>query len=163
MRRMRLRAALALTAAFALSAPLGAQAVAQDALVIKVTSVSVELTTKDRPPKGASKGDTVHFRDTLLNVAAQFGKKRGAEVGTDTGTMTFLGPHSARFDGRTVLPGGTLRLRGTVMSAGNGSIRVPVVGGTGRFRGAHGQLVAGPGAKRSLNVYTLTLPIAPVA
>jgi hypothetical protein len=160
---MRLRVAFALIAALALAAPLAAQAAEQRTVVIRVTSVSVKLTTADRPPKGASKGDTVHFTDSLVNAAAQFGKPKGAKVGTDSGTMTFLGPSSARFDGRAVLPGGTLRLRGALASAGKGALTIPVVGGTGRFRGAHGQVLVGPGSKRSLNVYTLTLPLERVA
>ena len=163
MRKMRLCAVPALAAAAALLAPLGAQARAQDTLVIKVTSVSVAITARDRPPKGASKGDTVRFRDDLVNAAAQFGRRKGVKVGSDTGTMTFTGAHSARFDGRAVLPGGTLTLRGEIVAVGNGSITIPVVGGTGRFKGAHGQVLVGPGQKRSLNTYTLTLPIAPVA
>jgi hypothetical protein len=160
---MRIRAALALTAVAALLAPAASQARAQDSLVIKVTSISVKLKATDKPPKGASKGDTVRFQDTLVNAAAQFGRKKGARVGSDSGTMTFTGPGSARFDGRAVLPGGTLTLRGAVVSVGNRSITIPVVGGTGRFRGAKGHLLVGPGEKRSPNTYTLTLPLAPVA
>jgi hypothetical protein len=164
MRGMRFRPAPALLAAAALLVvPAAAQARTQKTMVIKVTSVSVRLTTADKPPKGASKGDTVRFTDELVNAVAQFGKQKGAKVGTDSGTMTLLGPSSARFDGRAVLPGGTLRLRGAVTSAGKGSITIPVAGGTGRFRGAHGHVLVGPGSKRSLNVYTLTLPLATVA
>jgi hypothetical protein len=163
MNGMRTRAALAVTAAAALLVPLGVQARTQDTLVIKVTSVSVKLTATDKPPKGASKGDQVRFEDDLLNVAARFGTKKGAKVGSDTGTMTFTSARSARFDGRAVLPGGTLTLKGAVASVGNGSITIPVAGGTGKYKGARGHLLVGPGDKRALNTYTLTLPLAPVA
>jgi hypothetical protein len=161
---MRARTALAPVAAAVLLLPATAQARTQDTLTIKVTSVAGKLITKDRPPKGASKGDTVAFRDTLLNAAPQFGKKAGAKVGSDRGTMTFTSKTSARFDGVATLPGGTLTLKGPVAGAQDGkSIVIPVTGGTGRFKGAHGLLLVGPGKQRALNTYTLTIPTGPVA
>jgi hypothetical protein len=161
---MRTRAALAATATAALLAPLAAQARAQETLVIKVTSVSLAApVVKDNPPKGVSKGDKIIQKDDLLNAAAQFGRKKGARVGSDSGTITFTSKTSARFDGRAVLPGGTLTLRGEVMTVAGGGFTIPVAGGTGRFKGAHGILRVGSGTKRALNTYTLTLPFAPVA
>ncbi len=161
---MRLRAALASIAGAALLAPLGAEARTQETLVIKVTSVAVAApVVKDRPPKGASKGDTVFQKDDLVNVAAQFGRKRGVKVGADSGTITLTSKTSARFDGRAVLPGGTLTLRGAVAPVAGGGFTIPVAGGTGRYKGAHGLLRVGSGAKRALNTYTLTIPVAPVA
>jgi hypothetical protein len=156
---------LALVLALALLAPAAAQARSDATLVIKVTSVSVTQKTNDKPPKGTSKGDTIVFHDNLLNAAAsQFGKKSGAKVGIDRGTMTFTSAHAARFDGVATLPGGTLTLKGQVAASQDGkSLIIPVTGGTGRFKGAHGTLLVGPGVKRSLNTYTLTLPVAPVA
>jgi hypothetical protein len=161
---MPMRSALALIAALALLAPLAAQTRAQDTLVIKVTSVSIRLTQKDKPPKGASKGDTIVFRDNLVNAARQFGKKVGAKVGTDKGTMTFTAKNAARFEGTATLPGGTLTLSGQVSGAPDGkSIIIPVTGGTGKYAGMHGVVLVGPGSKRSLNTYTLTVPTGPVA
>lgn len=161
---MTIRPVLAAIAALALLAPAAAQARAQDTLVIKVTSVSVKLTEKDRPPKGASKGDTIVFHDSLVNAAAQFGKKVGAKVGSDQGTMTFSSKSSARFVGTATLPGGTLTLNGQVAGAPDGkSLLIPVTGGTGKYAGVHGSVLVGPGAKRSLNTYTLTLPTGPIA
>jgi hypothetical protein len=165
MSAMRVLVALAV----ALLLPAAAQARATDTLVIKVTSVSVKLQTHDKAPKGmptkASKGDTIVFRDTLLNAAAQFGKKAGAKVGSDGGTMTYTSDHSAKFLGTARLPGGTLTLKGQVLAASDGkSLVIPITGGTGRFEGVHGTVLVGPGAKRSLNTYTLVLPATgPVA
>jgi hypothetical protein len=158
-------AALSLLGLVAALLPLGAQARTQETvLVIKVTSVAVKAAVvKDVPPKGASKGDSVVQSDKLLNVAAQFGKKAGATVGSDSGTMTFTSARAARFDGKAVLPGGTLTLAGQVLPLSGGGVSIPVTGGTGRFRGAHGILRVGPGSARSLNTYTLTFPLAPVA
>jgi hypothetical protein len=164
MRAMRARTALVLTAAAALLVPAAGQGRAQDTVVVKVTSVSVKLVSKDKPPKGASKGDTVVFKDDLLNAAAQFGKKVGAKVGADEGTMTFTSKTSAHFTGSATLPGGTVTLDGPVASASDGkSIVIPVTGGTGRYKNAHGTVLVGPGDKRALNTYTLTLPTGPVA
>jgi hypothetical protein len=160
--------ALAVLAA-ALLAPAAAQARATDTLVIKVTSVSLAMKTHDVAPKGmpsaASKGDTIVFRDSLLNAAKQFGKANGAKVGSDAGTMTYTSANSATFDGTARLPGGTLRLKGKVYGAPDGkSLVIPVTGGTGRFQGATGVVLVGPGSKRSLNTYTLKLPASgPVA
>lgn len=130
---------------------------------IKVTSVSVSYKSTDRPPKGASKGDTIAYRDRLLNAAAQFGRKIGAAVGSDRGTMTFTGAHSATFKGVAVLPGGTLTLSGGVLAVTSTSFAIPVTGGTGAFAGAKGYVIVGPGKKKSLNTYSLTIPTIPVA
>jgi hypothetical protein len=162
---MAARTVLVLAAVAALAVPVAGQARAQDTtLTIKVTSVSVKLTQKDVPPKGASKGDTVVFRDDLLNAAAQFGKKAGVKVGSDQGTMTFTSKTAAVFKGAATLPGGTVTLDGKVSGASDGkSLVIPVTGGTGRFKGAHGVVLVGPGNKRSLNTYSLVIPTAPVA
>jgi hypothetical protein len=138
--------------------PAAAEARAQKTLVIKVTSVSVALKTNDRPPKGASKGDTVLFRDNLVNAVAQFGKPSGVKVGTDRGTMTFTAKDAAAFKGIAVLPGGTLTLDGPVVSVAGGNLVIPVTAGTGRYKGATGTVLVGPGNKRSLNTYTLNVP-----
>jgi hypothetical protein len=161
---MRANAVPAVIVAAALLAPLGAQARAQGTVVIKVTSVAVGAPLfTDRAPKGASKGDMIVYKDDLLNAVAQFGKKQGVKVGTDSGTMTFTSKTSARFDGRAVLPGGTLTLRGPVISIAGGGITIPVTGGTGKYKGAVGIVRVGSGQKRALNTYMLTLPLAPVA
>ena len=163
----------AMRVAFALAVvlliPAAAQARAADTLVIKVTSVSIAMQTHDKAPKGmpakASKGDAIVFRDSLLNAAAQFGRKAGVKVGTDSGTMTYTSDHSAKFLGTAHLPGGTLTLKGQVLAASDGkSLVIPITGGTGRYKGAHGTVLVGPGAKRSLNTYALVLPATgPVA
>src|SRR5215469_16232341 len=77
---------------------------------IVVTSVTLKLVNHDKPPKGPSKGDTVVYRDELLNAKTQFGKKKGVKVGVDSGTLKFTGAHTATFTGEAKLPGGTLTL-----------------------------------------------------
>src|SRR5256885_16815349 len=103
-----------------LAAP-AAQARMQDTRVIKVISVQVDLVVNDTAPKKvANKGDMVGQRSKLINPTAQFGMAKGVRVGSDRGVMTYTGPRSARFDGITTLPGGTLILRGSVISRKDG-------------------------------------------
>jgi len=131
-------------------------------LTIVVTSVSLTAKPTDMAPKGTSKGDTIEYRDRLLNAKRQFGRAKGAVVGTDRGTMTFTSAHTAIFSGVAVLPGGTLQLQGRVVALGK-AFAIPVSGGTGRFAKAKGYVLVGPGEKRALNTYTLSIPTVPVA
>src|SRR5947199_10488839 len=77
-------------------------------VTIAVTSVSLSVKPTDKAPHGASKGDTIEYRDRLLNARAQFGRGNGAVVGSDRGTMTFTSAHSATFSGVVTLPRWTL-------------------------------------------------------
>ena len=150
-----LRRAAVLLALAAFVAPASARA---ETLTIQVTSIVVKVTSVDVRPKGTSAGDKVIQRNRLVNTVRQFGKARGTHVGSDQGTVTFTGPHTERYDGITRLPGGTLRVRGDVRLILGGGIRIPVVGGTGRYQAAKGMLYVSQGEKRALNVYRITLP-----
>ena len=66
---------------------------------IVVISNTVTFSRHDVAPKGASKGDTVVYRDRLVNAAAQFGKQKGALVGSDAGTLTFTSANTAALQG----------------------------------------------------------------
>jgi len=155
-----MKRALALAVA---TAAVLAPAAAAKKVTLALTSVSISAKQNDVAPKGTSKGDTIVYRDRLLNAKAQFGRASGAAVGADRGTMTFTSPHAARFSGVAVLPGGTLTLEGKVIALPNRSLAIPVTGGTGDFARAKGYVLVGPGTKRALNTYTLTLPEIPVA
>jgi dirigent-like protein len=148
--------------AVAAAALAGAPAAQAEKRTIAVTSVSVAAKRTDVPPKGTSRGDTILLRDRLFNARRQFGKARGVAVGSDHGTMTFTGAHTARFSGVAVLPGGTLRLNGKVVPVTNGLV-IPVTGGTGRFARAKGFVVVGHGDRTAPNTYVLMLPTIPVA
>jgi hypothetical protein len=151
-----------LIAAFAAFAVLPVAGAAAATRTIRVTSVTVSMVSHDIGPKGASKGDTIVYRDRLVNAAAQFGRKKGARVGTDSGTMTFTSAHTATFKGKALLPGGTLTLSGAVYSTADGLV-VPVTGGTGEFAHVHGTLLVGAGKDRVPNTYRLTSVTGPVA
>jgi hypothetical protein len=122
---------------------------------IVVTSVTVKYVKHDIGKKGTSKGDTQVLADRLLNARAQFGKKKGSTVGSDSGTFTFTGAHTATFEGKTRFPGGTLTLSGDVYSLQNRDLVIPVTGGTGIFAGMTGTLTVGTAKNHTLNIYTL--------
>jgi hypothetical protein len=144
----------------ALALPVAAAAAATK--TIRVTSVTVSMISHDVKPNGASKGDTITYRDTLVNATTQFGRRKGAVVGSDSGKMTFTSAHTAVFQGKAILPGGTLILSGAVYTTAAGLV-VPVTGGTGAYAGMHGTLTVGSGKTRVPNTYRLTVAAGPVA
>jgi autotransporter-associated beta strand protein len=148
-----LRIALAAAAVLALAAVPAALA---QTMTIKVRSDTVVFKQRDLAPKGTSKGDTIIQRDRLVNAVAQFGKKKGAVIGSDSGTVTFTSAHTATYEGTTTLPGGTLKLRGTVTLLSDGSTVFKVAGGTGKFAGMQGTVTVGPQRNHVLNTYRLT-------
>jgi hypothetical protein len=109
---------------------------------------------------GASQSrDTIRMSDKLYNLVPQFGKPKGALVGSDSGTVKRTGTLSASFRGVARLPGGTLTVKGQVI-AGEPISDVAVSGGTGRFAGARGIVVIRElsGRARAANIFHLTLP-----
>lgn len=143
-------AALALTSAADAAAP---------PTSIRLVSITTSARATDRPPKGASTGDTVRETSTLLNQVAQFGKPARAVVGSDRAVQRLrLNPRTTTIDGVATVPGGTLRFRGKATRSAQGGVVIPVVSGTGRYLGAQGELwiVATSSAGQALNVYRLT-------
>jgi hypothetical protein len=120
--------------------------------------VTTYVHRNDSPPKGVSEGDTVDSRDRLVNAAAQFGLRSGARVGSDHGRFTYTSTHSAKYTGEAFLPGGTVTVRGDVLVRQDGELMIPVVGGSGKYKNAIGFLTIGPGKKKALNTFELTLP-----
>ena len=123
-------------------------------IVIRVRSLSIATVVNDRPPKGPSAGDRYTLRARLTNVVAQFGRKPGATVGSDSSTLRLTSATRAVIHGVAALPGGTITYSGTGRVGSNDPI--PVVGGTGRYVGARGTLTVGDGSS-PLNTYRLTL------
>jgi hypothetical protein len=137
-----------------------ATATAQAPMTIQLTSVSTSDRSNDVPPRGPSRGDTSVQTSRLLNAVPQFGKPRNSVVGRDRATITLTGPTSARIEGVTTLPGGTLVVRGTLRLQPGGGIVFPVVRGTGRYAGARGTvtILGGSDPLRAVNIYRLTFP-----
>ena len=108
---------------------------------------------------GYSRSTTsLRMTDKLYNLVPQFGKPKGALVGSDSGTLKKTGTISFSFRGLARLPGGTLNVRGQVIG-GERVSNLTIAGGTGRFAGARGIVVirgmAGQG--RASNIFHLTL------
>ena len=117
----------------------------------------------DRAPKGyPNKGDVVRERSTLRNAVAQFGRPKGAIVGSDTWIATVVIPPfgKAHVKATTTLPGGTIRATGAVTAAQTtGTFRV--VGGTRKYANARGTISLrnlNASGSRGLSVYRLQLP-----
>jgi hypothetical protein len=117
----------------------------------------------DHAPKGyPNKGDVVRATSNLRNAVAQFGRPKGAIVGSDVWITTIVIPPFGKVDVKvaTTVPGGTIRSVGTLTATQmTGSFRV--VGGTGRYASARGALSLGnfsASASRAVIVYRLQLP-----
>jgi hypothetical protein len=103
-------------------------------------------------------GKSIRMTDKLYNLVAQFGKGKGALVGSDSGKLKQAGEMSASFTGIARLPGGTLNVRGRVI-LGEPVTNLTIAGGSGRFAGARGVVVIREmrGQGRASNVFHLTL------
>ena len=154
-------AALIAVAAVAAVASPGASAAAPT--LIRLVSITTSESSVDLPPRKASSGDRQLFTSRLVNAQAQFGKPKGAVVGSDRGTMRLTSATSAHLQTVAKLPGGTITVSGPLRAAGNGAVSSAVVAGTGTFAGAHGTLtiLAPTGPKTAVNIYRLSYgPIA---
>lgn len=124
------------------------------------TATGAELTV-DRAPLGEiGVGDVLLASSRLTNAVAQFGKPKGAVVGKDEGTYEALSATKTRVRVTVHLPGGTLRVAG-IMAAGARAGRLPVVAGTGAFKGVRGSVEVrnlDGHPLRASNVYRLNLP-----
>jgi hypothetical protein len=134
-----------------------ARAGADELTLIKLVSITTSERDNDVPPKGVSIGDSEFSTSRLVNAVPQFGKPKGAVVGSDQSTTTLRSASMARVEGVTKLPGGSLVIYGTVRFIPHGQV-FPIGGGTGAFSGAHGTVTVTPfgkDARRALNVYRL--------
>ena len=116
-------------------------AVAAKSVTIRVLVIPVTRSIKDVPPKTINlgkwtKGDTITGTSILRNAVAQFGKPKGARVGTSSFVIVTLSSRRARDDAVARLPGGTVHAHGVGEIGPNP--KVPIVGGTGRYAGATG-------------------------
>jgi len=128
--------------------------------VIRVVATTVAIRVLvDRAPKGLSKRDTIWTASVLANAVPQLGRPKGSFVGKDAGRAVEIGTPSETADVVATLPGGTLRIRGKSRWAGATEV-LPVVGGTGAFRGVTGTLSIKDidGGPRSSNIYRLRYP-----
>jgi hypothetical protein len=151
---------LALVLALAALAAPPAQATTSVTLVF--TSYTTVTKTHDTPPRGkANAGDTIEFKDLLVATDNQLGKKKGKPIGYDAGTVLYTTPKKQKIEGLTTIPGvGTLTFGGEMKTMKDGTVHVPVLKGTGSFKGAKGVLIIGEGTAKAPNTYVLRLPHA---
>jgi hypothetical protein len=138
-----LRAAVLLASASLVMAlpAAAADAAATKSVTIRVLVIPVTRSIKDVPPKTINlgkwtKGDTITGTSILRNAVAQFGKPKGARVGTSTGVTTALSSQMAKADAVARFPGGTVHARG--VGRIGPTAKVPIVGGTGLYAEATG-------------------------
>ena len=145
----------------AFAATTAAQAATSVTLVF--TSYTTVTKTHDNPPRGkANAGDKIEFKDLLVATDNQLGKKKkGKPVGYDAGIVLYTSPTKQKIEGVTTIPGvGTLTFGGEMKTMKDGTVRVPVLKGTGSFKGAKGVLIIGEGSQKAPNTYVLRLPHA---
>jgi hypothetical protein len=140
----------------ALAASVGAQAATVE---IQLTSVTTVVQQHDTKPKGkANKGDSIDFKDLLLNRVAQFGKANGKPVAYDVGHLVYRTATDRRITVVATFPGvGTISYTGDFTSDSVRTTVVQITGGTGGFKGAEGTVTIGPGEKAA-NIYRISLP-----
>ena len=149
---------LSIAAAAVLAAAPAAQAATSVTFVF--TSYTTITKTHDNPPRGkANAGDSIDFKDLLVATTDTLGKKKGKPVGYDAGTVLYTSATTQKIEGRTTFPGvGTVTFAGEMKSMKDGTVHVPVIRGTGSFKGAKGTLIIGEGQQKAPNTYVLTLP-----
>jgi hypothetical protein len=124
------------------------------------TSYTTITKTHDVPPRGKpNRGDKIEFKDLLVATDNQLGKKKGKPVGYDAGTVLYTSAKTQMIEGVTTIPGvGTLTFGGEMKALKDGTVHVPVIKGTGSFKGARGTLIIGEGDQKAPNTYVLKLP-----
>ncbi len=164
-RMIRRSAAAALVLAACLTAVLASAPAATTAAappkVIRLLSITTADKSVDVKPKGRSAGDHENFASRLLNRQVQFGEKKGAVVGTDSGSLRLTKKMVPYFVTEARLPGGTIRTQGPLKALADGAYQIVVVGGTGVFQGVRGSLtiLAPITPKTAVNVYRLIYPL----
>jgi hypothetical protein len=118
-------------------------------------------------PPGGGAGDTYESSLALRNAGiAQLGlgshanagsMKLGYTIRRQCRAFTKSCVATADFHTVTTLPGGTVLADGKAISIATPEIRIPVTGGTGRFRGARGLVTISPASTR-ISTYRLTVP-----
>jgi hypothetical protein len=151
-RRPKVRKLIPLLVLGVLAVSVGTGAFASSSSVSRtMTLVAVDIPKSevhvDAGAKGDSPGDAVFFRETILRDGRKAG---GSEI-----MCVVVGRDAGRCSGTLRLQGGTLEASGGTHFGGRFSL--PVVGGTGRYAGARGELtVVAVSEKRSRYEIELT-------
>jgi hypothetical protein len=138
-----------ITGALALTAG-GIANAATSTFTAKATQTSFKV-IKDVAPKGPSKGDVYQFTERLT--------QGGKQIGSDKVTLTIISASKATADGIFTFKTGTLHVHGTVppQPTPGKTLHVPIVGGAGAYKGAHGTLDVTPNkGNTSTEVFHIT-------
>lgn len=130
-------------------------------MTIRVLASVTKANPVDLPPRNVqNKGDRVFVESQLRNAVPQFGRPKGSIVGIDYSTITYISRTKRLVSVQITLPGGGLRLRGTLnVSDPNALVKIPVISGTRDFAGATGYSEArSASGQQTLNIYRLRLP-----
>ncbi len=163
---MRDNAEMHVLAVALLAAVLASNASASRSLVFTVKTKQGPTVAHPHPPAGGV-GDSYDSSLSLANAGvSQLGRPARATVGTMRFTYTIRKQctsfssrchATADFTTVTTLPGGTVKAAGKSISIANPEIVIPVTGGTGRYKGAHGTVSISPTSEK-LSTYRLRLP-----
>jgi hypothetical protein len=134
-------------------------------VTIELTSLTMIESQHLEPPRDRPrKGDYIAFRDLLLNRhAAQFGKKAGKAVAWDEGIVIYTSATGTKIHVLATFPGlGTISYEGPLFPDAHGDSVVPIIAGSGAFKGARGTVTIGSGRDSSPNTFHLTVPGHPI-
>jgi hypothetical protein len=131
---------------------------------IAVISIDTSEHSSDVSPKGTSVGDVYSGTTRLVNERAQFGKPKGASVGTARNSLRVISARPVRFYGEifTRLPGGTVHAKGVLSTPAspNDTPHIRVIGGSGVYAGVTGRVsfydLPGRPAHKKVDLYRLT-------
>lgn len=164
MRRLLVTVCLLSLLATALVAP-GQTKSSGSVMSFKVKLIQEATYRTPHPPDG-NENDVFTVTLRLFAVGPLFGKPDKAFLGTMLFSYTFHGACSSAGGGctgttnlntTTKLPGGTITANGTKISLGHLPYVVPILSGTGAFRGAKGTIAIAPSGIAE-DVYTVKLP-----
>lgn len=131
-------------------------------MTIRLISVTTQIRVLvDRAPKQQlSMGDVLRAKSVLRNEVPQFGRPKGAKVGSDITTLTLVSSKLTDVRVAVKLPGGTLKVSGRIPWAQGDSEIIAVVGGTGDLAGARGtaEVIDLSDGHRTRKIYRLRLP-----
>jgi len=146
--------------------PAAVPAASPKKMTITILSLTRVTVPHDIKPVGReNRGDYIRYQALLVTIGPLFGKqKKNQPIGWERGTQTFTSATGVRAQGTATFPKqGTIKYKGAMKQLKRGFVSVPIVGGTGKFTGAKGVLLIGPGQLKSVNTYRLSLPGVGVA
>jgi hypothetical protein len=143
--------------ALALALSMGVQA---QTVKIRLASLTTILVQHDTKPKGRpNKGDSIEFKDLLLNKVPQFGKAKGKPVAWDEGEVLYTSATTRKIKVIATFPGvGSITYVGVFTSNESSSTVARIIGGTGGFKEATGTVTIGSGSQTAPNIFVVTVP-----